>query len=518
MAVSCTKNLSIHVAGATAPCSIFESDNTSFGEMVLDTTPFPGYDAKWTSLPPGAYKFFYIGGTFDFGGQHRVCANIGFATLGAGSPDTTAFIPSTDFPIGVVDPNPAVVIADYLTREANMPTFQVGAVIPDVIFGQVGTVEETGFTPASSDVTFEVVRTSKLIAPQPATMSIHNLATYATSRFVATYGIDTSALAFNAASGSVQTALNLLPNIISDGGVTCAGSLATGMAVTWNVNGARSALSGRITTISPGWEVTVIQTQVGNGGQPSIQTLFVTPICDEFIQNLILPDYNGSIPHRLLLGTGTPKWYFVDTTNPAAPTNQICGIEYQNTRVSLQCGPDAPSSAPTLVNGGAGNVPAGSHEWLVTFTSNLVQFSNTDSGPGPSSSLVLGGASQVNLSNIPLGPAGTTARNIYRTRAGETAFRLVGTISDNTTTVFTDNVDDASIFFPPNPASRWWALNISCVFNNPPAVELDIWEGYKLTGLDPTGTYSVRPNYFDGTGTCRQIGSGVQSITLDGVF
>lgn len=49
------------------------------------------------------------------------------------------------------------------------------------------------------------------------------------------------------------------------------------------------------------------------------------------------------------------------------------------------------------------------------------------------------------LSHIPLGPAGTTARKIYRTAANGTSLLLVATISDNTTTTYTDTIADASL-------------------------------------------------------------------------
>lgn len=53
-------------------------------------------------------------------------------------------------------------------------------------------------------------------------------------------------------------------------------------------------------------------------------------------------------------------------------------------------------------------------------------------------------ANQVDL-EIPLGPTGTTARNVYRTEAGDTQLKLVDTIADNVTTPFTDDVADASL-------------------------------------------------------------------------
>lgn len=57
------------------------------------------------------------------------------------------------------------------------------------------------------------------------------------------------------------------------------------------------------------------------------------------------------------------------------------------------------------------------------------------------------GNQAVNLTAIPVGPAGTTARKVYRTiKNGETGSeKLVATIPDNTTTVYSDVVPDSSL-------------------------------------------------------------------------
>jgi hypothetical protein len=55
------------------------------------------------------------------------------------------------------------------------------------------------------------------------------------------------------------------------------------------------------------------------------------------------------------------------------------------------------------------------------------------------------GSGQINLTSIPLGPTGTTARNVWRTEAGGSDYRFVKRISDNSTTTVTDNVADSSL-------------------------------------------------------------------------
>jgi hypothetical protein len=100
-------------------------------------------------------------------------------------------------------------------------------------------------------------------------------------------------------------------------------------------------------------------------------------------------------------------------------------------------------AAPTATAGAAGNVDVGTHSWVVTFV-----ISGAEHRGGPKSNVVTitTSAKQVDLSAIATGPTGTTARKIYRTAAGDTGgHKLVGTVPDNTTVTFTDNIADASL-------------------------------------------------------------------------
>ncbi len=98
-------------------------------------------------------------------------------------------------------------------------------------------------------------------------------------------------------------------------------------------------------------------------------------------------------------------------------------------------------AAPTTADGGAGALAAGTYNHVITFVVN-----GEESQHGAySANLVLGANRQVSLTNIPLGPSGTTARKIYRTDAAQgLPVKLITTINDNTTTTATDNVPDAS--------------------------------------------------------------------------
>lgn len=109
--------------------------------------------------------------------------------------------------------------------------------------------------------------------------------------------------------------------------------------------------------------------------------------------------------------------------------------------------PKAPATATTaaLAGAGAGNVDNGTHSWVYTYVHQGIE-----SAPAATSNVLtvvdktVNG--QVSLTGVSVGPTGTTARKIYRTVSGNTGnYKLVGTISNNSSTTFTDNVADASL-------------------------------------------------------------------------
>lgn len=106
-----------------------------------------------------------------------------------------------------------------------------------------------------------------------------------------------------------------------------------------------------------------------------------------------------------------------------------------------------PTTAPTvaLVSPDvAGNVDDGAHRYRVTF---VTADGETDGGPISSAITVADKtvSGQVALTAIPTGDANVTARKLYRTAAGGSDYLLLATISNNTTTTYTDNIADASL-------------------------------------------------------------------------
>lgn len=110
---------------------------------------------------------------------------------------------------------------------------------------------------------------------------------------------------------------------------------------------------------------------------------------------------------------------------------------------NLEPVPAAPTVA--LVSPAApGNVDNGDHRYRVTFVT-----ADGETDGGVISGIVTVADKAVNgkvlVSAIPLGGSAVTARKLYRTTAGGTAYFLLATVADNTTTTYTDNIADASL-------------------------------------------------------------------------
>lgn len=207
--------------------------------------------------------------------------------------------------------------------------------------------------------------------------------------------------------------------------------------------------------------------------------------------------FANGIHHLLFLDGGTLKYTTGDGILSSAKTGYTATASmeysmYQN-RVYLDNGVDNPSvydltasyggvtsTPPQVKDMGAyppvsavtfaadsagGNVPTGGHFYQVTF----LYYDLEESNGGPSSVLhtVSGGNQTVNLTAVPIGGYGVTARNIYRDNNDGT-FLLVGTISNNTATTFTDTVSSGTTAIPTSnnlpPIFSYIALNLSRLF------------------------------------------------------
>lgn len=97
----------------------------------------------------------------------------------------------------------------------------------------------------------------------------------------------------------------------------------------------------------------------------------------------------------------------------------------------------APTAACTLAAGAAGTL-TGSYVVRVTF----VIASGAESSGGPDSNTVTVTAQQINVTGIPLGPAGTTARRLYGFKTSvSSVFQRILEIANNTATTSTITTD-----------------------------------------------------------------------------
>lgn len=117
-------------------------------------------------------------------------------------------------------------------------------------------------------------------------------------------------------------------------------------------------------------------------------------------------------------------------------------------RAALLSGPAKSSTNPTaaLAGAGAGNVDNGLHSWLFTLVEGSKESARSVNASTPLNVVDKTVDGKVDLTGVAAGPAGTTARRIYRTVAGNSGpYKFVGVINDNVTTTFQDNVADASL-------------------------------------------------------------------------
>lgn len=120
------------------------------------------------------------------------------------------------------------------------------------------------------------------------------------------------------------------------------------------------------------------------------------------------------------------------------------GIDSYLTIDKMLAAPGAATAA--LGAGGTNLLTAGNYKWKITF---VTADGETEAGAA-SNQITVNPATQLPpaLSAVPTdATAGVTvtARKVYRTVAGGTVYKLSGTIADNSTTTYTDNIPDASL-------------------------------------------------------------------------
>lgn len=138
----------------------------------------------------------------------------------------------------------------------------------------------------------------------------------------------------------------------------------------------------------------------------------------------------ASYKDRVYFGNG------VDNPQSYDKTTSYGGVTYSGPKTK-QMGALAPSSAPSVSlasDSTTGQIPAGVHSYKVTY---LYYDSEESNGSTASGSVTNDSSHTSSTVTIPVGDYGVTARKVYRDD-DDGAYKLVQTISDNTTTSVTD--------------------------------------------------------------------------------
>jgi hypothetical protein len=246
-----------------------------------------------------------------------------------------------------------------------------------------------------------------------------------------------------------------------------------------------------------------------------------------------------------------PEYALVDTTN-AAPTsvwlpstatggaanpNRMKGSTNSVTSPATPTLFAVPGTASAATAAGS-NLGVGTYKYQITFITGIAGLPLGETNGGTEFSITTtGGNTNVSLTGIPLGPAGTIKRSIYRTQVGGSTGteRLVTTIGDNTTTTYTDSTTDATIVaatvVPTTNTTAAIRYNITAEFASDSAVpstssqSILLQIGYQYTGTAPSLTYfyndsgtgtDAAPNwvaYVPGTNGIRLVNTGTSAGT-----
>lgn len=152
---------------------------------------------------------------------------------------------------------------------------------------------------------------------------------------------------------------------------------------------------------------------------------------------------NPETPSEIGAGYTTGKeWYFTSYSDYLYCTNGTDAVQRWDGTTMKAAGFPAPGSTPTVAVGAAG-VLTGAYSYKVT----LVYDSDAshESSASTATATINPAAQKGELTVIPTGGTGCTSRRIYRTKAGGSLYYFLATISDNTTTVYSDNSADAAL-------------------------------------------------------------------------
>lgn len=217
-------------------------------------------------------------------------------------------------------------------------------------------------------------------------------------------------------------------------------------------------------------------------------------------------DAGGTFASILAGVTADRDWFFAASLDNLYIANGVDTIKRRNGPAATirAAGFAAPGTTATVAVGAAG-VLTGSYQYKVTFVYDST--SANESSASAATATVAPSAQRVELTAIPTGGTGATARNIYRTKANQlTKWFFLATISDNSTTVYSDNLADSTLGTDQAPTDN----------GIPPAGQFIInWRGRMViakTAAQPQRVFlsSITNTEKSPNGTVSLHGSGVE--------
>ena len=139
------------------------------------------------------------------------------------------------------------------------------------------------------------------------------------------------------------------------------------------------------------------------------------------------------------LSAGAYQWKvtFVNVAGETTPSSASSSVTMDD--ITPPTG-FASSSTP----GSSGSIEEGQHRWRMTW---VTAGGETTIGTGGSDRTLSAGQTSVDFNNLSVGPSGTIARKLYRTKVGDlSTYYLLDTINNNNSSVdYTDTKSDASL-------------------------------------------------------------------------
>lgn len=139
-------------------------------------------------------------------------------------------------------------------------------------------------------------------------------------------------------------------------------------------------------------------------------------------------------------------WSFSQYNDIVYATREDAGsLQRINSSAVGDAGISAPSTAPTIAEGAAGNLDAGDYIAVVTYYNSGTGMESNPSAV--SNTLTLAASKQINWTSIPVSSnSQVTSRRLYRTLVDQQGvYYLVDEIEDNITTTYTDNVIETAL-------------------------------------------------------------------------